>query len=496
MGKAGTDRPVYFLVEDSRGHRWMGTDDGVLRWDGTALKHWTIEDGLGGRETNRAAGVVDSRGRLWIGTDAGVSIYRPEFDDQGPAPQVELTTVFAGGRDHELTRPLRLGHRDNDLLFRFRALSFRDEKRLRFQSWLEGFEADRLPAYAAPRQELRYTNLPPGEYRFHLRAASAEGVWSEPISSAVIHIAEPFWRRPWFVLSLSLLGALTLFGAQRSMAQWRYAGRLEKEVVQRTADLEAANRELANLTREKAEFLAIAAHDLRVPLVNLRGFAAEIGGSLTDLKRALQPAWEALPAENRRQVEALLEEEVPEELTFIDSSAERMDRLVTAILQLSRLEHRELHLERVDMAALVAGLLESLAYRLEQHPATVQVGPLPEVTADSMAMEQILQNLLGNAVGYLRPDTPGRIEIRGRREGNEAIFEVADNGRGIAEADREKVFQIFGRAGRSETKGEGMGLAYVRTLLRRHGGRVWFESRFGEGTVFRFAVPVSPEVSL
>ena len=476
------DRPIYFLVQDPQDRLWLGTDNGVLRWDGQRLEPFTVQEGLSGRETNRAAGVVDSQGRLWIGTDQGVSVYRQQYDHPGLAPQVELHTLVAGGRAHSLAAPATLAPDENDVVFRFRALSFQDEQRVRFQSWLEGFEDDWLAPYTAAQQEIRYTNLAPGSYRLHLRAASAEGVWSEPVASASIVVAPPFWQRPWFYLSAGLLAALVVITMQRYLAQRRYSGRLEAEVARRTA-------ELATLNQEKAEFLAIAAHDLRVPLVNMRGFTAEAGISLKELTEALGPALAQLPEDARRQVQCVLRQDLPEELSFIDSSAARMDRLVTAILQLSRLERRELHLERIPMETLVRTILESLTYRLEQHRATVEVGPLPEVTADLMAMELVLQNLLANAVAYLQPERPGRIEIRGQRRGGEVVFTVRDNGRGISAEEQDKVFQIFGRAGDPSTTGEGMGLAYVRTLLRRHGGRVWFESRPGEGTVFTFALP-------
>jgi signal transduction histidine kinase len=469
----------------------MGTDNGVLRWNGTRLDRFTVQDGLSGRETNRAAGVLDSRGQVWIGTDQGVSVYRAQYDQPPRPPMVELHGVVVGVE--EVPRPLSgrldLETTEDDLTFRFRALSFRDEKRLLFRSRLEGYEETWLQAYTSPDQEIRYTNLPPGRYRFHLQASGAEGEWSEPVVSSRIVLAAPLWQRWWFLLGMLLLVAMLVYGIERAVAQWRFSGRLLQEVSQRTAELAVANRDLETLSRERQEFLAAAAHDLRVPLVNLRGFAAEVGVAVSELKEALAPALAALPEGSRERVELVLGEELPADLGFIDSSAERMDRLVTAILRLSRLEHRDLNFQRVDMARLAEGILGAITYQLEKHPATVTVEPLPEVTADPIAMEQVLQNLLGNAVAYLQPGRPGRIVVRGRREGDEVIFEVEDNGRGIAPEAQDKVFQIFGRAGAADTEGEGMGLAYVRALLRRHGGRIWFRSRMGEGSVFSFVLP-------
>jgi signal transduction histidine kinase len=118
------------------------------------------------------------------------------------------------------------------------------------------------------------------------------------------------------------------------------------------------------------------------------------------------------------------------------------------------------------------------------------VGSLPEVVADRASMEQILGNLLENAVKYLDSGRPGEIEVTAERDHGETTFRIRDNGRGIAEEDMDKVFAPFRRAGRQDVPGEGMGLPYVQTLVRRHGGRIWCESELGVGTTFTFTLPV------
>jgi signal transduction histidine kinase len=140
------------------------------------------------------------------------------------------------------------------------------------------------------------------------------------------------------------------------------------------------------------------------------------------------------------------------------------------------------------MNALVRDTLETLAHQIEQRRACVTVGPLPAVVADRTALEQILGNILNNAIIYLDPGRPGEIEITGERNGDETIFRIRDNGRGIAPEDMDKVFAPFRRAGKQDVPGEGMGLAYVQTLVRRHDGRIWCESEVGAGTTFAFAL--------
>ena len=187
-----------------------------------------------------------------------------------------------------------------------------------------------------------------------------------------------------------------------------------------------------------------------------------------------------------------LREDIPEALDFIGSSVSRMDEFINALLKLSRLGRRELTIEPLDMNALVQTTVKTLAHQIAARQATVSVQSLPQVIADETSMEQIMGNLLNNAVLYLDPSRQGEISVEGERNGNEAIFRVRDNGRGIAAADMEKVFAPFRRAGRQDVPGEGMGLAYVQKLVHRHGGRIRCESKLDVGTTFSFTISNHP----
>jgi PAS domain S-box-containing protein len=256
---------------------------------------------------------------------------------------------------------------------------------------------------------------------------------------------------------------------------------LEQRVTERTAELEAANEEIRS-------FAYIVSHDLRAPLINLRGFAAELKRAARTINDHIAPALLHLDENSRYELGSALQEDIPEALDFINAAVSRMDRLTSAILSLSRLGRRELSLEPIEMNLLVRETLDSLAHQVEQSEAEVTLGELPTVTADRTAMEQIMGNLLANAVTYLVPGRPGHIDIRGERHELETLFHVCDNGRGIAAADLPKLFQPFSRLGEPVAPGEGMGLAYVQTLVRRHGGRITCESAPGVGTTFTFTI--------
>lgn len=258
--------------------------------------------------------------------------------------------------------------------------------------------------------------------------------------------------------------------------------KLELRVEERTAELRIANEEVKR-------FAYIVSHDLRAPLVNIQGFSNELQASLDLIESVLEPACAALSEAERARVTATVKQDVPEALGFIHASVERMNYLINAILKFSRLGERPLQHESIRTGELVRAIIQSLGHQIAEREATVTVGMLPDITADRTAMEQIFGNILSNAVLYLDPARPGQIEISGEMLARETMFHIRDNGRGIAAEDGDKVFELFRRAGNSQVQGEGMGLAYVQALLRRHEGRIWFESEPGVGTTFSFAVP-------
>jgi signal transduction histidine kinase len=257
---------------------------------------------------------------------------------------------------------------------------------------------------------------------------------------------------------------------------------LEDIVAVRTSALTQANEEVQ-------KFAYIVSHDLRAPLVNIMGFNSELEAASKTIGKYIHERREIEGGAPREVLDAILED-VPEALGFIKTSTAKMDRLITAILKLSREGRRVLTAEPIAMKALLEGIAETLKHRADEMNAAIVVETVPNLTADRLAIEQIFGNLMENAVKYLLPGRPGAITIRGVTQAPFAVFEIADNGRGIAPGDRERVFELFRRAGRQDVPGEGIGLAYVRQLVYRLGGTIELESTFGIGTTFRVTLPL------
>ena len=168
-----------------------------------------------------------------------------------------------------------------------------------------------------------------------------------------------------------------------------------------------------------------------------------------------------------------------------------MDRLIRAILDLSRQGRRVLSPEHLPMDRIVGDIAVSLEMIAAERNARFMIEPpLPDLVHDRLTVEQIFTNLMENAVKYLAPGRPGIISVRGRSDGVRATFEVEDNGRGIAPEDHERVFELFRRSGQQDQQGEGIGLANVRALAYRLGGTVTVRSILSEGSTFIVDLPV------
>ena len=259
---------------------------------------------------------------------------------------------------------------------------------------------------------------------------------------------------------------------------------LESAVAARTADLRRANEEIQR-------FAYIVSHDLRSPLVNVMGFTAELETADEHLASFLETLERDHPTLVTQEARNAVREDLPEAIEFIRTSTQRMDRLINAILGLSRQGRRVLEPDDLDMEEVLEDIADSLATLAEEREAEIRIeGPLPRITHDRIAIEQIFTNLMENALKYLRPDEPGLVRVRGRlRDDGFAEFEVEDNGRGVKESDHERIFDLFRRSGAQDQQGEGIGLANVRALAYRLGGTVKIASRFGQGSTFTVALP-------
>ena len=235
---------------------------------------------------------------------------------------------------------------------------------------------------------------------------------------------------------------------------------------------EALIRELGERNAELESFTYTVSHDLRSPLVTMKGFLGAVVG--------------AARAGDLELVES--------DVARIRGAADRMDRLLRELLELSRIGRLREERERLDLGALVREARELVSGRLEERRVAVEIEPtLPSVYGERRRIVQLLQNLLDNAAKFMGEQQHPLVRVGARRDGAALVFFVCDNGVGIEPEHRERVFGLFDRL-ESGNDGTGVGLAIAKRVVETHGGRIWVESRGrGSGSCFCFTLAEASE---
>ncbi len=260
---------------------------------------------------------------------------------------------------------------------------------------------------------------------------------------------------------------------------------LEKRVGERTQELIRANEEVQR-------FAYIVTHDLRAPLVNIMGFTSELNETMKSIQTYMrQDGDEPLSEQQEQEARTAALEDMPEAIGFIRSSTQKMDSLINAILKISRDGRRALKPEKIDLEKLAGDSADAVQHQVAETEGEIRLDlAVQSIVSDRLSLEQILGNLLDNAIKYRAEDRPVEISISAREApGRLVLIEVADNGRGVAPQDHERIFDLFRRSGKQDQPGEGIGLAHVRTLVRNLGGDITLSSEYGEGTTFTIVLP-------
>ncbi len=488
-----TNEYVYGIVEDAKGFLWMGTDKGLARFDkqsGT-FRMYDAADGLQSSEFNTNAFYRTAQGDVLFGGVNGMNMFRPDMlTARTFVPSVVLTAVKIFNTDRTFDtdvaglRELVLSHNDRLIELNFAALDFANIERVQYAYMMEGIDKEFVSF--GTRNFATYTNLPAGEYTFRVRATNADGVWNARELQLRLVVIPPFWETWWFRSGIILfLCGMAVGGVQmrlRSIAKRNSL--LQEEVRKRTQELQESNQELAwsnerlhELNNEKNAILGITAHDLKTPLATVL--------TLTEL------------VENDH--DTLSREELYHFTSLIHQSANRMMGLIKQLLNMNMIDEGKLNLsvEIIEVNHLITKLIadvESLArpknliIHFEQPTITYFIG------VDPNAYMQIIENLLSNALKYSPLSKRIWVELDTMQcEDDEYVCCcVRDEGNGLTDDDKKRLFGKFARLSARPTGGEhstGLGLSIVKKLVEAMDGKIWCESEHRKGAAFFVAFP-------
>ncbi|MDJ0835996.1 MAG: ATP-binding protein [Acidobacteriota bacterium] len=484
---------VYGTLSDDRGHLWVSTNKGIARFNPTDETFFPYDrnDGLQSNEFNGGAFMRSASGKMYFGGINGFNVFRPEdLRTETDPPQVMITDLSIFNKsvrpvwedpESPLDRPvseisrLVLDHKAYVFSFEFAALHYAAPHDNRYAYMLEGFDQDWINT-GADKRFATYTSLAPDTYTFRVKAANKDGVWSEEDASIqVVILPHPLRSKPAlavYVLCLILLARQLWIHHKRKLERER---RIQMERMEAQREHRVVQR-LKQVDKLKDEFLANTSHELRTPLNGIIGLTE----SLID------------------GVAGELSPKARYNLTMIAASGKRLASLVNDILDFSKLQNKslELHTRAVDLSALtdvVVTLLRPLIGKRDLVLENCIPPNLPPVLADENRLQQILHNLVGNAVKFTEK---GRVDVTAAVKGDMVEVSVTDTGIGIPGEKLELIFDSFEQLDGTHTRaqgGTGLGLAITRKLVNLHGGTVEAVSRLNEGSTFRFTLPVTGE---
>jgi PAS domain S-box-containing protein len=255
----------------------------------------------------------------------------------------------------------------------------------------------------------------------------------------------------------------------------------------RARELERLTNELEHKNEELESIIRIASHDLRSPLMNIKGFSGELSKDIGKVHQMLNEA--QLSETVRGKVETVFTKYVPEAIGFIQTSADSINQMLRSLMQVAKAGTVPINVRDLDMNSIFAAIAAHSKFKLSEINGRLEIEPLHGCRADADQMIQVFTNLVENAIKYREPTRPVQIRVYASAEPDKVTYCVEDNGKGIAAEHLDKVFNLFTRLDPEAARGEGLGLTIAKRMVERQGGMIWANSEVDKGSKFYVALP-------
>lgn len=512
---------VFAIIPDQYNTVWLSSNNGLTRIskDSYFASNFNFKDGIIGEEFWWGSAYTTPSGEIIFGSTFGFTMFNPSditISDFLPPVVVSSVRVFNQFRPVDPDGVLRLSYTDSYLTIEFASLDFTNTSRIQYAVKLEGL--DREWIFTGNRNFATYSNLSGGNYTFRVIGTNSNGEWNLEGTSLTIVVTPPFWQKTWVHLLFLAVIVLMIYGfINFRTKQIQYLNKtLEKKVEKRTQEIqekqkqlierneelslinkklneqkreiekqkntilqkseemEKINKELLELNNDKNSLIGIVSHDLRSPLANVLGMI-----------------------EIMKMDPEMSEEEKNEIFSSLDELVRRQLRMITKILDIESIEAGKLSLmqEITPINEVCTEVCKRFKTIAQAKNITLNFYPdsnNPEIIADVSYLEQVFENLISNAIKYSPQHK--KIEIRTEVKHTSVLWSVQDQGPGISEDDKNKLFGKFQRLTAKPTGGEtsiGLGLFIVKRYIDAMKGKVWCESSPGKGAKFIIEFPLT-----
>lgn len=523
------DDRVYPAFTDRNGFIWFGTRTGISRFDAVAFKKTGRKLFENFRnpenEISRLVRMLfqDRKGNIWAATTHGllkfdIKTVKEEINYIPPKVYITGIKLFLDRFNYSeyskstekytgMPADMRLPYNKNYLTFNFVGLNLTEPEAVEYQYRLSGFDAAWSPNVKF--DEITYTNLPPGKYRFEVKARNKDGQWSVKPASISFEILPPFWKTWWFY-SLSFIAMLSVVGAYiniktRSLKKQKLI--LERTVEERTMELKSEKMkvEAANQDLEKSRYQLAKINELQEKWLRE---LSESEQELLESNESKDKLFSLISHDLRSPFRSLmiysegmmkrLDEMTPEEirsyLKNVHKSAENIYKLVEDLLEWSRVHTGRIECNPAvfDVSGVVDEIINVLSANAEKKRISI-INNVEEnclVSADKGMINSVINNLISNAIKFTY--NGGMIEISAQAAEDTVEISVKDDGVGLSPEDMEKLFKVgshFHREGTAKEKGTGLGLILCKELIEKNDGNISVISKLGEGSTFIVTLP-------
>ena len=481
---------IHGILEDPKTNIWLSTNRGLVMYDRdrNTFKSFDANDGLKNNEfADGAAFQSATSAKLFFGGIDGLDIVYPDkLHTQNYFPRLTVTefqvrnmAVLPGDDSHildqniELTDDIVLKYDQNFISFFFTTLDYWNKQKSQYGYFLENFDKDWN--YIGQQQSVTLTNIPPGHYKLNINYSNENGDWGKAPRIIMITVTPPFWKTSWayafyILLAIGLQTGIVLY------IRWRTRNKKAMAMDKFKA------QQLKELNDYKLQFFTNIAHEFRTPLTLILGPVASLLHKNTDAAEQKQ-------------------------LKTIYSNSLRLQKLIDELIQFRKIESGKdnLVISTVDLVPFTQEIIMSFEQHAADRDVHLEFYPEPDTLPaciDHKKIEKVLINLISNAIKYnskggmlcvtlkALPDASGELQ-------DKAFFAIRDEGIGIAEEDRNKIFESFyqnpsaiGTTNGIE-KSTGIGLSLTKSLVHIHRGEIQVESKQGKGSTFTVIIPIS-----
>ena len=487
-----SDNMVSGIEEDKFGFIWFGTGNGLSRFDPNTKKfrNFYQHHGLPGNAYRKSAHTKISTGDLVFGSSKGLVIFNPTNISQNlTPPPVVITDIQVLNKSlkknqdgsqlkHSISQihHLTLNHNQSVFSFQFAALNYHQPESNQYAYKLVGF--DDHWNFVGTRRWASYTNLDPGQYTFHVKATNNDGLWNEKGTELSLTILPPWWLT-WWAYCIYLIIFFAVVALVFYTLWHKKRAENESKMIQR----------LQQIDKTKDDFLATTSHELRTPLNGIIGLSESLIGGVT----------------------GPLPQATIDNLNMIVSSGKRLANLVNDILDFSSLRENtiSLHQQEVDIHSLTKVVMSLSLHLLGEKPILLVnkvTRGLPRVYVDENRLQQILYNLVGNAIKFTEEGEVTISAYIGDKHDHKHVSEdgrdhwlwinIQDTGIGISANKLNRIFDPFEQGDATKSRayaGTGLGLAVSKQLIELHGGTIGVTSTPGKGSTFKFSLPIALE---